>query len=164
MKNLRNSLSNVLVMVGLFVILTACDSAKVYQDFTDFEEAFWHQDNPVTFEFEIVDTSINYNLQALFRNSLAYPYHNMYYKYKLIDPLDSVLSEELMQVYLFDPKSGEPNGSGVGDMFDQKHTIFEGFKFSESGTYKVELQQAMRLDTLPFILSVGWRVEKSEVD
>lgn len=152
----------VLPLVGLIAFLSACDSAKVYQDFVDFDEVYWHQDSTVTFAFEVEDTSLKYNMQALFRNSLAYPYHNMYYRYKFTGPSDSLISEDLMQIYLFDPKTGEPYGSGVGDMFDQKQALFENYSFDETGMYKIELQQAMRLDTLPFIYSVGWRVENAQ--
>ena len=64
-----------------------------------------------------------------------------------------------MQLFLFDPKSGEPYGSGVGDLFDHSQPVLENYTFPASGDYKAELRQYMRLDTLPYILSVGWRVE-----
>ena len=57
---------------------------------------------------------------------------------------------------------GTKHPACVGDLFDQKQPILENYKFDSPGTYKIELEQAMRLDTLPFILTVGWRVETAE--
>jgi len=149
-----------LMLVALLVFFTSCDSTKVYDDFTDFDEGFWHQDSVVSFSFEIDDASQPYNLKAQFRNSQGYPYHNMYYRYTLKDVNGSILNEEQMQILLSDPKTGEPYGSGLGDLFDNSQTVLEDYSFQNSGTYSVDLKQFMRLDTLPYILSVGWRVER----
>lgn len=162
MKSVKTSRSTIWLFAALLMFLYACDSSKVYQEFEDFDESYWGQDNRISFEFFIEDESQNYNLLALFRNSLSYPYNNMYYRYQLTDPEGTVMSEDLKQIFLFDAKTGEPYGSGVGDLFDQKQPILENYKFDSPGTYKIELEQAMRLDTLPFILSVGWRVETAE--
>ena len=73
-----------------------------------------------------------------------------------------MLKEELREYNFFDPKTGEPFGSGLGDLFDHKIPLEENFQFQNSGEYTIELQQFMRMDTLPFVLSVGARVEFSE--
>ena len=151
-----------LLLVLLLIFFTSCDSSKVYEDFTDFDEAFWHQDSIISFSFNIEDATKPYHLKAQFRNAQSYPYHNMYYRYTLKDANDSVLSEEQKQIFLFDPKTGEPNGSGLGDVFDNSQTVLENYTFTNSGTYSVDLKQFMRLDTLHSILSVGWRVENVE--
>lgn len=141
------------------VMATSCDSSRHYQEFTDFEAGFWHQDSVVNFRFDIENPQKPYRLKALFRHSQAYPYHNMYYKYTLLDANDSLLDEQLLQVHFFDPKTGDPLGSGIGDLFDVEQVVQENYTFPQAGTYQASLQQYMRLDTLPFVLSAGWRVE-----
>ena len=125
----------------------------------DLPEAFWHADSVKQFKFEIKDTSRSYNLKATIRNSSSYPFHNIYYQYSLTDPNGDVVIKELKENELFDPKSGAPRGSGLGDLFDHSLALRENFRFPYPGRYTIRFQQFMRMDTLPHILSVGMRVE-----
>ncbi len=143
----------------LLLLLISCDSSRVYEDYVDMEEAFWHLDSVKNFTFEITDIEREYNLLATFRNSSLYPFYNIYFQYSLTDSVDSVVVNQLKEADLFDPKTGQPRGSGLGDMFDHTVPILEKYKFSKPGVYNIKLQQQMRLDSLPFILSVGARVE-----
>lgn len=146
----------------LLLVLMSCDSSRVYEDYEDMEEAFWHMDSVKKFSFEITDTEKEYNILATFRNSSLYPFYNIYFQYSLTDSLDSVVVKQLKEAELFDPKTGQPKGSGLGDMFDHSVPLIEGYTFSKPGTYNLKLQQQMRLDSLPFVLSVGARVELVE--
>jgi gliding motility-associated lipoprotein GldH len=134
----------------------------VYEDYENMEDAFWHMDSVKQFSFEITDAQIGYNILATFRNTSAYPFYNIYFQYTLRDSLDSIVYEQLEKADLFDPVSGQPRGSGLGDMFDHSIPILEDFTFPATGFYSITLQQQMRLDSLPYLLSVGARVEVSE--
>lgn len=145
-----------------FLLLIACDSSRVYEDYEEMDDAFWHMDSVQNFTFEITDPQLDYNLLATFRNSSAYPFYNIYFQYTLTDSLDSLVVQQLKEADLFDSKSGQPKGSGLGDMFDHSVPVLENYRFPSAGIYTIKLQQQMRLDTLPFILSVGARVEVVE--
>lgn len=151
-----------LTILGLCFALISCDSSRVYEDFNDMEEAFWHLDSVQTFTFEIADTTRKYNLLGTFRNASSYPFYNLYFQYTLTDSTGEVLRQQLKEVELFDSKTGEPRGSGLGDLFDHSFVLEENYQFSNSGEYALSFEQYMRRDTLPFILSVGARVEFSE--
>lgn len=142
--------------------MTSCDSSRVYEDFNDMDEAFWHLDSVQTFSFEIDDPERSYNVLATFRNASSYPYYNLYFQYTLQDSAGSILQQELKQVDLFDPITGEPFGSGLGDLFDHSFVLQENYVFENAGKYSLSLEQYMRRDTLPFIMSVGSRVEFAE--
>jgi len=146
----------------LFLFITACDSSRVYEDYNDLEEAFWHLDSVQTFSFQIEDTSQAYHLKATFRNASSYPFYNLYFQYTLTDSSGNVLRQQLKEVELFNAKTGEPYGSGLGDLFDHSFMLEEGYKFQNTGKYALSFEQYMRRDTLPFILSVGARVEFAE--
>lgn len=151
-----------ILIIMLASTLIACDSSRVYEDYNDFDEAFWHLDSLQQFTFSIKDTTRTYNLGATFRNASSYPFYNLYFQYTLVDSSGNQLIEQLKEVDLFDPKTGEPLGSGLGDLFDHSIVLEEGYQFKNSGDYTLSLQQFMRRDTLPFILSVGARVEFAE--
>lgn len=146
-----------IIIIGLTMV--SCDSSRVYGDFHDMENAFWPLDSVQRFTFTIEDTTRKYNLLATFRNSSSYPYYNIYFKYTLEDTLGRIKKEELKEYHFFDPKTGEPLGSGLGDLFDHKVPLEDSLIFSNKGEYTLSLQQYMRMDTLPFIISVGARVE-----
>lgn len=150
------------IAICIGILISSCDSNRVYQDFNDMEEAFWHMDSIQSFNFEIDDTTQAYNVLATFRNSSSYPFYNLYFQYTISDSANNVLEQELREINFFDPKTGEPYGSGLGDLFDHTYTLQEEFRFNSAGTYTVDFQQFMRMDTLPYILSVGARVELSE--
>ncbi|WP_420317596.1 gliding motility lipoprotein GldH [Ekhidna sp.] len=148
-----------LAIIFIFIIATSCDSNRVYEDFNDMEEAFWHQDSIQSFSFNIEDTSKSYVLKSSFRNASSYPFYNLYFQYTLADSTGNVLVQRLQEVDLFNPKTGEPYGSGLGDLFDHSFPLEENYSFPYSGEYTLSFEQYMRRDTLPFILSVGARVE-----
>lgn len=151
-----------IVILLFFIAMTSCDSSRVYEDFNDMDEAFWHLDSVQTFSFKIDDSERSYNVLATFRNASSYPYYNLYFQYTLQDSTGSILQQELKQVDLFDPITGEPFGSGLGDLFDHAFVLKENYMFEHAGTYSLSLEQYMRRDTLPFIMSVGSRVEFAE--
>ena len=149
-------------LILLLISISACDSSRIYEDFEDFEESFWHIDSVQSFQFLIEDPGRSYNIIATFRNSAAYPFYNLYFQFMLVDSLDNVLVDQLEEYNFFDPKTGEPFGSGRGDLFDHEVMLEKGFSFPAGGNYTLKLQQFMRMDTLPYILSVGARVELME--
>jgi len=152
------------LIIFLAVALSSCDSSRIYEDYNDLEEAFWHMDSIQRFTFQVEDHTQKYNLLATLRNGSGYPYYNIYFQYTLMDSAQRILLEELSEYDFFDPKTGEPKGSGLGDLFDHSIPLEENFQFDYPGSYSLELKQYMRLDTLPYVLSVGARVELNSVD
>lgn len=61
-----------------------------------------------------------------------------------------------------DPKTGEPQGKGMGDIYDNQILSLSSVKFPQKGEYIFSIQQYMRQDPLPDIMSIGIRVEKAE--
>lgn len=153
---------SLIIVLFCVLVISACDSSRVYEDYHDFDEAFWHVDSVQSFSFDIVDNTKPYNLLSSFRNASSYPFYNLYFQYTLKDSTENILLQELKEVEFFHAKTGEPHGSGLGDLFDHSFVLQENYQFTNSGTYSLSFQQYMRRDTLPFILSVGARVEFAE--
>ncbi|MEJ0034439.1 MAG: gliding motility lipoprotein GldH [Bacteroidota bacterium] len=149
---MRSSVLSVLV-----VILFGCDSNRIFEDNKDFQKKSWAVSDTVRFEFQIQDEGL-FNVQCDIRNTLDYPYSRIFVNYTLEDSTHKILATKLVAKYLFDVKTGEPNGdSSLGDIYDHRFTL-ESRKFA-TGKYVVKLQQFMRTDTLQGILAAGVRVE-----
>ena len=115
-----------LLIIGLF----ACDSARIYEEFNEVEQ-FWRTDQTLSYAFEIEDPQASYSVIAEIKNDLNYPYRNFYFNYRLQTGTDSLLKESLEQIQLFEPKTGKPYGSGIGDQYNNELVLEENAKRSE---------------------------------
>ena len=163
----KSSLTTLLLPNALWLVITflfvSCDQSRVYEENVDFADKKWVVDSVPAFEFEIEDPSKPYNIYWNVRNTVAYPYRNLYLTYYLEDTTGRRITTDLHNMVLFEPKTGKPYGSGLGDIFSHQFMALPDFKFDEAGVYRVRLEQYMRTDTLPEIVSVGLRVEDAEV-
>ena len=157
-----NKIKFYLLIISYPIIFFACDSNRLYEKNVDFEGNEWPANEIPDFTFEVKDVNRAYNIYYNVRNTISYPYQNLYVTYFLEDTLGNTLSSGLQNMLLFDRKTGEPFGSGLGDIFDHQVLSKGEYSFPEAGFYRFRIEQFMRTDTLPDILSVGVRIEKSE--
>lgn len=152
----------------LFILasLYACDESRVFEQNKDIADQAWHKDSTLHFEVGIPDASIPYHVYYNIRNSVDYPAQNMYLNIEIQDSTGQLITRDLNNIELFDPKTGKPYGDGLGDIFDHQLKVFENFTFPYAGTYLVEVNHQMRdkvmVDSrLPSVVSVGIRIEKA---
>ncbi|ARK10798.1 gliding motility lipoprotein GldH [Fibrella sp. ES10-3-2-2] len=152
------------LVMGLLALLTACeqDPNVVYKENADIENGKWYVKNAPSFRFTITDASIPYDLYYTLRNNLTYPYYNLYLTRYLTDEQGREIESRLDELILMDPKTGEPRGKGLGDLYDNKVLMKRAYRFAKPGTYVMRIKQYMRQDPLPDVVSVGISVEKSE--
>ncbi len=142
--------------------LSGCDQSRVYEENYDFAQKTWPVDTVPAFEFEVVAPDKTYNIFWNVRNTIDYPYRNLYLTYYLEDTLGRRIATDLHNMLLFDPKTGEPYGSGLGDIFSHQIMALPDYKFDTAGIYRIRLEQYMRTDTLKEVLSVGVRVGQTQ--
>lgn len=141
--------------------LAACNSQTVYNEYTDIDDGKWTLKNTPSFSFRIDNPSIPYNVYYNLRNSVSYPYYNLYLTRYLLDSAGKEIESRLDELILMDPKTGKPLGDGLGDLFDHKVIMKRNYRFPGAGRYTIRIQQYMRQDPLPDVLSVGISVEKA---
>ncbi len=144
------------------LIWMGCDDKRIFETNVDMENKSWVADSIPSFEFKITDPQKKYNFYYNVRNTNAYPYHNLYVTYYLENDKGEVISTNLHNLELFDPKTGKPTGSGLGDIYDHQIKALSDYRFPSAGSYTFKVQQFMRMEALPEVLSVGIRVEESE--
>lgn len=153
MKNL------IFILFGSMLVIS-CDKNKVYEDISNFKNAYWLADSLKYFEFSIDNDTIEYDLNFSLRNGREYPHSNIYIEYAILDSASNVIDEELRNFQLFNQKTGFPLGNGSGNIYEHQFELLEGYQFPGPGHYRVRLQQYMRYDSLPEIYSVGISVER----
>lgn len=154
---------SILCLVTL--LISSCDKSRVFEKNKDLKDESWLVVNKPVFEFQIDNTSQPYNLYCNVRNEVSYPKANIYFSYSLTDSSGNVLETKLISHLLFDKKTGKPFGTtGLGDIYDHQIPLLKNYSFKYPSKYKMIFEQFMRIDTLPGILAVGLRVEKSKID
>jgi gliding motility-associated lipoprotein GldH len=155
-------MSFLFLLAASTILWSSFDNKRVYEQNHDLDDSFWFVEDEPSFEFEIEDTTLQYNLYCNIRNSSIYPYSRIFIGSTITDSTGTELRKELLTADLFDRKTGQPLGkSALGDIFDHQIPIIRDYTFSSPGTYQVRFEQFMRQDTLNGVLSVGLRVEKS---
>ncbi|OEK06451.1 gliding motility lipoprotein GldH [Roseivirga misakiensis] len=147
-----------LLFVSLLFMM-GCDSGRVYEADHDFEELTWNMDSIPDFQFSIEDTAPK-DIIFKIRNSLDFPFRNCYMKYTLADTLGNTLKSELINLKLFDEKTGKPFGKG-NSVFQHAETILSDYNFPKPGTYILSVAQYMRTTELAGTYSIGVRVEET---
>lgn len=153
-----------ILLLSIAVVFTCCDPGRVYEKNEEFVGGIWHVDSIPTFNFFIPEEG-NYDVYFNVRNTLEYPFQNLYITYYLKDTTGEILKSDLVNFKLFDSKTGKPFGEGgVGDIYGHQFILLKDYPF-EDQDYSISVQHYMRTDSLQDILAVGLRVEeKNAVD
>ncbi|HBH23111.1 MAG TPA: gliding motility lipoprotein GldH [Cytophagales bacterium] len=148
----------------LFSFLISCSEKSVFEGKKDFGPEGWSIEQPALLEFEIEDPSKPYDLYLHIRVSEEYPFHNLYVKYFIEDSTGRLLTSELSNIILFDPKSGDPKGNGLGGLYDIQKVFLRNYYFPKAGGYQFRVTQFMREDMLPGLHAVGLKVVPKTVE
>lgn len=162
----RFTLLAVAILMACYSFVS-CDSNKVYEEYVTIEnekidggEYIWNDKKPVSFEFEITDTTALHNVFVNVRHANIYPYSNLWLfisswspaGVKAVDTLECTLADE----------HGKWLGSGLGDIWDTQILWKQNVRFATAGKYHVEYNQSMRIENLPGIMDMGLRVELAD--
>jgi gliding motility-associated lipoprotein GldH len=146
-------------IIGLVFLFIACTEDRYFENNIDFNDRVWEMDESAEFEFEIDSTTLPYQIKLNLRNSLDYPYRNLYIKYQLLDSTQ-LIADKLMDIKLFEAKNGKPFGSRQSDIYSHQLILQDSVFFPEKGTYKIALSQYMREKELKGIISVGIKIDQ----
>lgn len=146
------------LLVSAF-LFPGCDSNVVFEQNKQVEEDGWNTSDFHRYSFGIGDTSVPYNFYIDIRNSVEYPYSNIFLFVRTRLP-DNTWANDTLDLWLSDPE-GKWLGTGIGKYRDNRILIMPSFRFPMPGEYIFEIEQAMREADLMGIASAGIRVEKA---
>lgn len=148
------------IVLIFLVMLVSCNPNRIFEKNVKLKDRLWDIHQPAIFQFSIEDIHFPYDFYFNLRNSILYPYQNIYLNYSLSDTLGNVFKTDLVNIKLFDSKTGEPLGDGLGDIFDHQYEVINHYRFNNPGVYQMKINHYMRPDTLIEIMSVGLRIDK----
>lgn len=140
------------------MFLTSCDSKRIYEQNSEIKENTWDAAQKVKFEVNITDTVSGNNVLINIRHAGFYPYSNLFMFINTTFP-NGKTTRDTIECLLADDK-GKWLGKGLGDLWDSRILFKRNVRFSQSGNYIFEFEQAMRVEQLPGVMDVGLRIEK----
>ncbi len=142
----------------LVILFVSCDQDVAYEENIAIPDGKWNRHNIAEFRTEIGDTLQPYNVYINVRNTGKYPKSNLYLFVTTTAPGGAYM-RDTVECILADP-SGQWRGKGFGSVWQNRFPYRKHVRFAEEGIYKIEVEQAMRLEDLPGIKDVGIRIEK----
>jgi len=133
--------------------LPSCDQNRLYEEYTHMQMMQWSESDTVSFSYEPAERDPSAFLAVRYNDS--YDFHNLYVKYLVLDSLDSVREENLINLQLFDSKSGRPQGEGFGNTY----TLYHPLPIKTWGK-NYRFIQYMRQPELSGIEAVGLKIER----
>lgn len=141
----------------LLATISSCsDGNRLYEDFQPIKNSNWGMNDSLTFEFGEIELLGATNLLAVKFNE-EYAFSNCYLRVLSRDSAGVILDNKLVNMHLFDPKSGEPLGEGFGNTYTRYDTLPYDFPVN---TKSVTLLQYMRQEQLPGVEAVGIKILK----
>ena len=150
-----------IILLSLFVCsFFSCRQINVYEFNTNIPKQQWNHNFSAKGSFKIADTSATYNLYLVLRHLDAYKYENIWLNVGLSGSGDSLYMQKLNLTLAKDANGWE--GSGMNDIWEVRKLLNgQPRKFIKAGVYQFSINQIMRDNPLPGILSAGLRVEKA---
>lgn len=152
---------NFLVLLLTVCFLSACRPDIIMDEFKSLPESGWKQGKKVAFDFEINDTTRYTSFFINLRITGDYPFSNMYVVSHITTPEKSIQSQRSHLVLA--REDGKWLGSGMGDIISYQLPIIENAILRKKGKYRIELEQYMRMETLPDVKDVGIMIKKGEI-
>lgn len=148
----------------LLIAAFACSGGYAYKkQIDDFPNKVWKKERTLTFSPEIKDSSVSYKLLLDLRHVYkGFPASHLKVRTRIESPSGKV-NEKDHSILIKEKKNGEVHRKSdcSGDICDRKATLVEELRFSETGKYKIHLQNRMGMEKLPNVMSVGLMLQKN---
>ncbi|QDH77663.1 gliding motility lipoprotein GldH [Echinicola soli] len=161
-----NNRSMVKKLYGTLLIsslLLSCNNDRVYEEYHGLENLSWPIADTVTFDIETKYDHDDVISTLRVKYNKDYDYYNLYVRYLVRDSLGQIRNNELLNLNLFDPKTGKPLGSGYGNSFTQMDTLPLS-KVKDGEKITIQFVQYMRSNDLDGIEAVGIKLKRGVDD
>ena len=142
-----------LVGVAALWMFTGCDT-PLYEFEKSFPNEQWTYQDSLQFQYAHPEKSVQ-QLKVGFQVSNAYPYRNLFLKFRIEDPAGKQMTVTPDFILMDSLGTWHIGGSEVHDF----EFVMNPEATLEPGNYKISVAQYMRTDTLAGVRSFSFRVE-----
>jgi gliding motility-associated lipoprotein GldH len=148
------------LLLVMILALSSCQQGNVFQDVKDVPDARWNKNQVYSYNFTIEDTLQPYHVLLNVRNTTQYKYRNLFLFIETTSPRGNTVRDTFECVLA--NERGRWYGSGWGDIYENEIPYKKYIRFPHSGTYSIEIQQAMRTNNLKHITDIGVIIRKAK--
>lgn len=141
--------------IFLIFLLYSCQIEPGFEFSQSFGEDGWDISKPVIFKTDSLVKSEDYLAESSIRFDDSYPYYNLFMNAQIMDSKNHLIAKKRLEFILFDPITGKKINKIGKSMGEGKVIISSQLSLKKGEKYHIKLEQIMRLDTLPGILSVN---------
>ena len=153
--------TEILMALLAALTLTACDGTVYYDQSQSIDEHGWLPDEVSTFRIDVDDTTHAFDLMVEVRNTIDYPYSNLFLFVDTRFP-DGSTSRDTIECPLADA-AGHWYGRRTGRYVDSRYRLRAGsVRFAEPGMYLFGISNGMRDSAIAGIKDIGMRMEYSK--
>lgn len=142
-------------MIGIF--FGACSKDYMFKEYKDIATTGWAYEQPLSFEFEIKDSSKVYELMLDVVHADTFAFENAYVKVFTEFP-NGTKTEQQLSLELA-AKNGIWNGKCSSGVCDVMISLQQAVVFAQLGKYKVTFEQYGRNPVLKGISKIGLLIE-----
>jgi gliding motility-associated lipoprotein GldH len=142
------------LLIFLCVALFSCSENRVFEEFHPLPNMQWAENDSVVFDLSKLNSVEGKSLIAL-RYTEYYPHSNCYIRLVSLDSTGRTLQSKLLNVPIFNSKTGQPMGKGFGSTYTKYDTIPFSLPVE---TKLLVVKQYMRKEQLEGIEAVGLKI------
>lgn len=144
----------IVILLGLF----SCESEAVFAGSKPLaQDIGWASENIAKFDWHVSDTLKKHDFFIDLRHNQEYPFTNLYLFVDYIFP-NGLMRRDTISCDLADER-GQWFGSGFGNLIEHRIGFRQSTAFPLLGDYTIKITHGMRVDPLPGMLDVGFRLE-----
>ena len=145
--------------VILSFLWAACGNNATFSGHEALPSDGWNASESAVFEWQIQDTLTEHDFFIDLRHDQTFPYSNVYLFVDFTFPNGKSLRDTVACTLADD--RGRWLGSGWGNLVDHRIGFKRKTSFPIAGDYSIQITHGMRLDPLPGMRDVGFRLESS---
>lgn len=143
-------------LCGLGLLLAACNRDTLLSQSVALPENGWARKQALPFEFTVQDTTRSYRMDFSVRHDEQYPFMNAFFLIYTTFP-DNKVAIDTLECILADYR-GKWVGHGAGRYKAANFALKSDLHFPMPGVYRMDVRQALRMDTVKHISHIGLHI------
>jgi gliding motility-associated lipoprotein GldH len=146
----------------LAISLSGCEEKDSMIWIRSLPPSGWDSDSSLNYSFFISESGEKRDLLYQVQYSPNYSFENIWLKYWLIGPKSDTLIQSRDNLFLFQPKTGIPLGTGTHLRLFLDAYFLKAVVFKDTGLYQLNVKHYMRKKDLTGIQSLGLKIKSRD--
>ena len=145
-------------LISICLISLSCKLSTDFNETVVIPDREWEYSNRAEFVIDEIDTVSSYDLYLRIRHDKKYEFSNLFLKvYEHQE--NSIDTHQRIELTLAEA-DGKWRGENAGNLYMHEYLLKENYKFSDTSSYRIQIEQNIRQNPILHIADVGVRFVK----